>query len=93
MSYETKYHPDLCKNYPVPGKTKKTAGVLKWLCVLTALLLGVSLHKKGFWFDFLIPGDSAVTVAAVETLSEDLKDGIPFKTALQNFCIEIVADE
>lgn len=93
MSYEMKYHTHLCKDLKMPTKRKEGRAFAKWLFILLALIFGIGLRSRGFWLDFLIPGDAAITAAAVETFSENLKDGLPFKTAFENFCWEIVDHE
>lgn len=39
--------------------------------------------------EILLPGDPAVTVAALETLAEELQTGVQLGDALENFCQSI----
>ncbi len=93
MSYETKYHPHLCNEIMLFARRRKRFGFMKWACLVAALALGIILRDKDFGTEFLIPGDSAVTVAAIEDFTEDLKKGVSFAAAFEDFCVEIVVDD
>lgn len=93
MGYVMKYHQHLCKQLIRTGKGKKKRCVMKWVCLLGVLLFGLSLRRNAFWREFSIPGDSAVTVAAVETFVEELEAGVPLDAAFRSFCMEIVMNE
>lgn len=70
-------------------RNKVTAVVL-----IAVLLLGaMTVKNKGLrWVkDYLLPGDPAVTAAALEDMVTDLKEGDSFYNAVTAFCREIVA--
>ncbi len=93
MSYELKYHTNLCKDLKIPKERKKFVGGLKWIFISILLALGISLLGRDFWMDFLIPGDSEVTAFAMETFAENIHEGTPIDEAFQEFCLEIVNRE
>ena len=93
MSYELKYHTNLCKNLKNPNERKKFAGGFKWLVVSIILALGISILGRDFWIDFLIPGDTGVTALAMETFADSIQEGVPIDEAFQEFCLEIVSSE
>lgn len=64
---------------------------LRWKMAIIGgiVLLAVILGESGS-FDFLIPGDNAVTRAAFGALVEDVKEGESVKTAITTFCMEIL---
>ena len=40
-------------------------------------------------WELLVPGDAAVTTAALDVLAEELKSGESFEEALKDFCLRI----
>lgn len=80
---------------------KKVRGLEKRSCRRTALtflsLLLFFLLTWGFWpegrallQEALIPGDNAVTVTALENLSNELSAGTELSQALEIFCMDIL---
>lgn len=69
------------------------------LFALTAILLILlSLLVNTCWPDgrrmllsFLIPGDAAVTVSALETMAGELKAGQSLAEAFREFCLRVMA--
>ncbi len=89
MSYRVEYQ---------PVKQRKKGGsrliALTALCLLLFLLL-----VNGFWprgtqvlREWVLPGDAAVTAAALEELAVELKSGEPISGALESFCRRIMAE-
>ena len=93
MSYEIRYHMNLCKELPLRSKRKNSFGFIKWTILLGTLLLGVYLRSNDFWRNFWIPGDPTVTSHAVETFSDNLKEGVPLDTAFRTLCWEIAGND
>jgi hypothetical protein len=93
MSYETKYHQEICRNLHPPRKKQGKQMIIICMCLLGALLLGICLRNKRFWKELFVPGDYAVTVGAIDNLTTELKDGTNIATAFENFCLEIMADD
>lgn len=63
------------------------------MAVCGVVLVGMLLIPKGrevLW-DWILPGDSAVTTAALEGLAENLRVGNSFDDAVMVFCQEIIA--
>lgn len=90
MSYELRYHTNLCKNLQSSKSRVKPVVVFKWLFLSVLLVLSICLPEEGFWKEFLIPGDTNVTIQAVETFSENLKGGASVEEAFHEFCLELV---
>ena len=92
MSYSVYYSPQTKKKFP-----EKTRGHVKWrqvvaVMILICLVIGiVPLYKSGVLRELLIPGEPAITVAALETLTENLQEGMPFQLAVETFCGEILS--
>jgi len=89
MSYRVEYQP--------AGQAKKGGSrliALTALCLLLFLLL-----LNGFWprgaqvlREWVLPGDAAVTAAALEELAVELKSGEPISGALEDFCRRVMAE-
>lgn len=90
MGYKIQYGQTMIKRH-VPDKapkTKKPAG-LKWIVLISALLMGIYLGSAGY-LDFLIPGDREVTKAAFHNMVEDVSAGETVGQAVTAFCLEIL---
>lgn len=75
-------------------KRTSRLAALTVLCLFLFLLL-----VNGFWprgaealRDLLLPGDAAVTVAALEDLALELRTGEELSSALENFCRKVVSE-
>ena len=90
MSYELRYHTNLCKNLQSSKSRVKPAVVGIWLFLTALLVFSFCLPEKGFWKEFLVPGDANTTIQAVETFSENLKKGASVEDAFHEFCLELV---
>ena len=66
--------------------------VLTAVCLLVFLLLVNSFWPRGAEVlrSFLLPGDAAVTAAALEELSAELQNGEDISSALESFCRKII---
>ena len=93
MSYEIRYHMNMCKKLPLRSKRITSFRFIKWTILLGALVLGAYLRSNDYWRKFWIPGDPAVTSHAVETFADNLKEGISLDTAFRTFYWEIVGDD
>lgn len=92
MGYRVEYEPVK----KVRGAQKKTsrAATLTALCLLLFFLL-----VSGFWprgrevlWDLLVPGDASVTVAALEDLTLELRNGEALSSALESFCQKVIRE-
>ena len=94
MSYQIQYNPDFWKDRP-QKKTERLNGKFLniWGIILCVAALAVAFQYRDAIKDYLIPGDCAVTTAAVNHLCEKLKDGEPIKEALMEFCFELCDNE
>ena len=93
MSYEVRYHADLCKHMEKLKARKKSGTYIKWIFLTALLTMFFSIPGKDFWMNCLIPGDTPLTTAAVETFAENMSEGTPFNKAFQEFCLEIMKCE
>ncbi|MGM9548772.1 MAG: hypothetical protein ACI3V5_02885 [Faecousia sp.] len=87
--------------YAVPGKRKKQKHERNCRIQLltAAFFLAFVLVVNGLWprgadtlRRILLPGDSAVTMAAWEELTRELRAGEPIGSAVDSFCREIIRD-
>lgn len=90
MGYTVRYSPQNDGKFPVKKKKTRKARRI-FLFLLIALLIAgmIPLQRSGLLRELLIPGDPDVTVAAMETFADNLKDGMSLQTAAEAFCVEI----
>lgn len=88
MAYRIKYNlvgPDR----KTTQKSKRTWAIVTALGI--GVLMAIALHLP--WAqDLLLPGDSAVTAAALEGLAENLQQGESLMDAITVFCRSIIAN-
>lgn len=93
MSYRIDYQP----MKKVRGLEKRTAprSALAALCFLLFLVLTLSFWPRGAEAlrALVIPGDAAVTVAALEDLAVDLRAGENVQSALEGFCRQVAGEK
>lgn len=91
MAYKIQYSPQFGAQYPEKMKRQSS---WKWIAgiVLTLLMIGILVNPnyRSIVKEILIPGDAEVTVKAVETLAQNLKDGVSIQNAVTAFCAEIL---
>ena len=90
MGYRVDYGP---RNPGHKGKSSfSRVLVLTAVCLLVFLLLVNSFCPRGAEVlrSFLLPGDAAVTAAALEELSAELQNGEEISSALESFCRKII---
>lgn len=93
MSYEVRYHTNLCRDMEKQKAKKKSNAYIKWIFLTALLAMFFSIPGKEFWMEGLIPGYEPLTTVAVETFAENIYDGIPLNEAFQEFCLEIMKRE
>ena len=90
MGYRVEYSPVVKASGVEKGVSRKVH--LTVLCLLLFCMLVGILWPEGAealrWLVF--PGNLAVTTAALDDLTADLKMGVPFQDALQCFCLSIM---
>lgn len=90
MGYRVDYQPIK----KVRGAEKRKSGIpaLTALCLLVFLLLVNSCWPRGARVlrSLLLPGDAAVTVAALEDFAVELGAGDSFPGAFENFCRRVI---
>ena len=92
MSYRIRYPSFEKEKMYLKGKHRR-AGVVAGILTLILFFGAMSVKHKGLrWVQtYLLPGDPAVTAAALEDLAADLKEGENLKDAISDFCREIMA--
>lgn len=89
MSYRIVYGPDRQK----PKQRIDFRRHIPMFVGIMALCLAVLLHFTGAaagFKQFLLPGDAAVTEAALEAMIAEIQSGESFTDAVTAFCVEIV---
>ncbi len=87
MGYKIQYGP------PIGAEKKRERANLGWVILLGVMILLVGVNILGFGdelFHFLLPGDRAVTAAALTHLEDRILDGIPVTEAFAEFCREVI---
>lgn len=93
MGYRVEYE-TVRKVRRMEQKTARLPAMIGAALVLFLILVGIFWPEgKETLRNFLIPGDPAVTVAALEELAEELETGAPLGEALDNFCRSIVRED
>lgn len=91
MGYRIQYGQTMTKT-PIADKKilrkPKKLRLLIPVCII--FLIALMWIKKDTLRDFLIPGDEAVTEAAVADFVKDLRTGENFSDAITAFCQEII---
>ena len=90
MSYQIQYDPQLSKKYPIKQKGSPQKTVLRVVVILLACSVLIGLIGRGEIPSFLIPGDAIVTRNALQTMSEQLREGESLGECITAFCVEII---
>ncbi|MBE6926737.1 MAG: hypothetical protein E7461_07835 [Ruminococcaceae bacterium] len=72
-------------------KHKVSRWMLPSVCTVSLLIVFFALTVRYGSTDWLLPGDPAVTKAALTELIENLKAGEQFSDAVTAFCREVIA--
>ena len=74
------------------GPRKTHSWLASALLVIFLLFGAITVKQKGLsWVtNYLLPGDPAVTAAALENMAEDLKNGESLQDAVAAFCRQIM---
>lgn len=87
MGYQITYGPTKKRGSKRP--TKRLLG----LVIVTLIIAGSLIRISGYdeiLLQFLLPGDPAVTAAALENMVQNLHDGENVQEAFAGFCREII---
>ena len=88
MSYTIQYNPELKKKYPKKIKYNQLSS--KNVLILIVIFVSAYIFAHNGWLNFLLPGDTAVTSAALSQLIEGVGEGRPIKEAVYSFCEEVI---
>lgn len=87
VSYRIIYNQKLSKKHPIPkNKLFKRRGIL--FIIGFVVLFGYISIMGGI--DYIIPGDTIITIQAVEKMAIDIKNGQSALDALDCFCETIL---
>lgn len=90
MGYSVYYSPQTEKKFPSKRtKHKKSRIIVKIILIVCLIVFAFSLSECNLLYELFIPGKPAVTVAAMESLAYNLREGMPLVTAVETFCVEI----
>ena len=89
MSYCVDYNPEMKNRYPSLSGIRKRLPVtpILWSVVGIAVIYGI--FRSDVW-QYLIPGDPAVTTAAFSSMVDDIGEGESIRQAFLTFCKEII---
>ena len=89
MGYKIQYN---CVGRKLEPKKRSKAGIFAGLLVLLLVVAAVTVKSVGLqWVrEVLLPGDPAVTAAALGGFVLDIKEGDTLVDAITAFCQEIV---
>lgn len=72
---------------------KRITKLLLLLISLMILLILILPTCRSVIWHFLLPGDGAVTAAAIDGLVLDISEGQSITNAIQNFCREVIVND
>ena len=91
MGYQIRYGATMVKEYVKDRRKFRLSRVnARVIIVGLVVLLGVIFCLQENVQNFLLPGNSQVTRAAISGLVSDLKSGISLSDCVEAFCVEIV---
>lgn len=81
-----------------PEGKKERRGIFRPLVMTFVCLAAFLFLVNAFWPEgaqilrtYLLPGDAAVTAAALEAFAQELRNGEEIASALENFCQKVMA--
>ncbi len=91
MSYRIDYGSTGDQRKPLKP-TQKHGAIAAVICIIALVAGAISIKHTGLtWVqEVLLPGDPAVTAAALENMVESIKDGSSLAAAVTAFCQEII---
>ena len=87
MGYKIQYGP------PIGAEKKRERAYMGWVILLGVMILLVGVNILGFGkdlFHFLLPGDRAVTAAALEQLEDRILEGVSIAESFAEFCRDVI---
>jgi len=91
MSYCIVYDSGTKGKYPDKQHKRKAKGIwIVALLLVTIVLFAANTSVRNVIKSWLIPGDPAVTEAALISLSENIRTGMGVKESIATFCVEIL---
>ena len=91
MSYDIQYSGEIEKIFNKHKEMNMGCRAVMFICVAVIIVaVWVITPVRTAVLDFLLPGNGAVTRRAASVLFHEMKNGLPFREAFSNFCIEIL---
>ena len=91
MGYRIEYGNGEIRKAPIQKRNRMRKKLAKCLAIVALILTVCSPFGREYIIRHIIPGDDAVTTAALTGLVDALSDGTPIGQAVHTFCVEIVA--
>lgn len=91
MSYCVDYNPEMKKRYPTYTKVRRKVSVRSLLLAVAVIVVCYGIFRSGL-LRFFIPGDPAVTTAALSGMVDDIGAGESVRQAFLTFCKEIIVN-
>lgn len=90
MGYQIKYDRGIIRKRAI-GISKKSFKIYAICTIFVVLVLTIAFPDGRIWLrDLLLPGNEAVTVAALEDLVHNIRQGTPIADAMSGFCQQII---
>ena len=92
MGYQIQYGSTVIKKYLRDNTDphKSLLLIIEVVCLCCILAFSVFQHRDLIW-EWILPGDPQITKAALTTLGENIRYGIPVGDAIEVFCKEILS--
>ncbi len=88
MAYLVRYEPELDHKYSSVNNKKNKWMYIVALCLI--VIIGLVPGFRNWMWDFMIPGDPRITVAAFENMVSDVAAGENMSEVFAAFCREIL---
>lgn len=93
MGYIIQYDPEKNAQYPSKAVRHGRKGRYFVIAIFLCMIFVLAIRYRSAVQDWLIPGDTAVTTAAFETFSDEVRNGKPLGEAIAAFCKEVIVHE
>jgi len=91
MAYCIQYNQGIAKRTQIRDTVDVRKGRVKMVFLLLLIVFLFVSAYMGWSADFLIPGNREITKAAFAEMVQDVEDGESIKTAIAEFCREVIS--
>ena len=89
MGYRIAYNPEMDDKYPL----KPVHSCKKITLVVAGIILSIVLFCNHSVREFFIPGNAEETLSNIETMINNIQEGVPISDAIDRFCEDILSGE